>query len=347
MADSGRPLLFHIIYTAGTVRPLLPFVDTLLRWSDCAYCLVANGCGKEEVGLLDERCAVESRLSWRSLPFGRKVEHGQALNYLCTTSNHPYFCFMDSDILATGNFMADLWPVLPSAAGLFSAWPVTIKAEERILPADYPFIGGRHSITADGLCLGGSYFAIYERSALSHALAKAPDGFNRGYWRQLPIRTRQFLRKIGQERLFYDTGRVLNLYLLGMGGELRVQDCASLLHLGSFSIYTGGSDIRQTRPRWLQMARAAGRRVHHRINGQAYRTAILDCVAQDPIQRSVDQRRESLAGYFATLSGLPAKCDTGPSNPTFHNAEIDENVKRATKVLLGLQIDRQATEKPS
>lgn len=344
MPDNSQSLLFHIIYTPGTVRALLPFVDTLLRWSDCAYCLVGNGCADEEMRLLRARCVGEPRLTWRSLPFGRKVEHGQALNLLFAASNQPSFCFMDSDILATGDFMAELRPALPGVAGLFSAWPITIKAEERILADGCGFIGGRHSHTTDGRCLGGSYFAIYERAALSRAFAQAPAGFNRGYWAQLPRRTRRFLRGIGQERRFYDTGRVLNLYLQQQGGVLRVHDCAALLHLGSYSIYAGGGAARRTLPPWLKLARSGGRWVRDLFSGQTYRTAVLCQVAQDPAQRVVDQRRARLADYFTWLAAACAAGAALPEPIVVQDAELDDNVKRAAEILAMLQSQQQAAE---
>ncbi len=343
MPNNARSLLFHIIYTPNTVRTLLPFVETLLRWSDCAYCLVSNGCDDEEMSLLRTRCAGEPRLRWRSLPWPRKVEHGQALNFLFAASNEPSFCFMDSDILATGDFMAELLPAMSGAAGLFSAWPITIKAEERMLSDACSFIGGRHSHTADGRCLGGSYFAIYERAALACALAQAPDGFNRGYWAQLPRRMRQFLRKIGQERRFYDTGRVLNLFLQQQGGALRVHDCAALLHLGSYSIYAGSAQ--RTVPRWRRLAQAVLRRVRNQLNGQTYRDAVLHQVAQDPVQRSVDQRRARLAGYFARLAAALAAGEDLPEPVELQDAELDDNVKRATAILAMAQSQRQEAEK--
>lgn len=330
--DNAFPLMFHIIYTPGTVRGLLPFVDTLLRWSDSAYCLVANGCGADETALLRDRCAGAPRLSWCSLPWPRKVEHGQALNHLFATSDQPYFCFMDSDILATGDFMAELRPVLPGAASLFSAWPITITAAERILPDECRFIGGRHSHTAAGRCLGGSYFAIYERTALAQARRLAPDGFNRGYWAQLPRGARRFLSRIGQERLFYDTGRVLNFYLQSQGGVLRVHECAALLHLGSYSIYTGSA----TRPAprfWRRVLRAASRRLRERLNGQAYRDAVLRQVAQDPIQRRVDQRRALIAGYFGALTRALAAGIALPAPLQGLETEIEEKLARATQTL--------------
>lgn len=335
MPPNASALLFYIIYTPGAVRGLLPFVDTLLHWSDCAYCLVANGCGVAEVALLRDRCAGETRLNWRRLPFDRKVEHGQALNFLVAASDQPYFCFMDSDILATGDFMAELRPALPGAAGLFSAWPITIRAVERILPDDSLFIGGRHSYTAAGLCLGGSYFAIYERAALARALSLSPDGFNRGYWAQLPRQTQRFLREIGQERLFYDTGRVLNLYLQ-KDGELRVRDTMALLHLGSYSIHTGGFPPGPEPPTWLKTLKAAGSRLRDGLNGRSYRAAVLRQVAQDPIQRRVDLRRALLAGHFANLITALAAGIMSSAPMLLQDAEIDDNVSRATEILRGL-----------
>ena len=332
MTASVSQLMFYVIYTPGTVRGLLPFVDTLLRWSDCTFCLVANGCGAEETALLRERCAGAPRLSWRSLPWPRKVVHGQVLNHLFAASDQPYFCFMDSDILATDDFMAELRPALPGAAGLFSAWPITITAAERILPEDGRSISGRHSHTATGLCLGGSYCAIYEHTALARALRLAPDGFNCGYWAQLPRETQRFLAASGQERLFYDTGRVLNLYLQGHGGVLRVQECAALLHLGSYSIYTGRAP--QPAPRfWRRALRAASRRLRERLNGQSYRDAVLRQVAQEPIQRRVDQRRALLAGYFGNLTRALAAGTALPAPPQGLETEIEEKLAHATQTL--------------
>lgn len=343
MPDAS-PLLFHVIYTPGTVRALLPFVGTLLRWSECAFCLVSNGCHDEEMSLLRARCAGESQLTWRTLPFARKVEHGQALNFLFAAAEQPYFCFMDSDILATGDFMAELRPSLPRAAALFSAWPVTIKPGERILPDECRFIGGRHSETATGLCLGGSYFAIYERTALYRAFVQAPDGFNRGYWAQLPRRTRRFLRGIGQERLFYDTGRVLNFYIQSRGGELRVRDCASLLHLGSYSIYAGGGVTQRMMPPWLKMGRSVGRWVRNHLDGQAYRTAVLRRVAQDPIQRVVDQRRAQLSRYFATLVASLAAGGKPPVLPEALDGEIAVDAEKLVDALETLHGMRRSGE---
>ena len=337
MPDNARPLQFHIIYTPGTVRGLLPFVDTLLRWSACAYCLVSNGCDDAETRLLHARCAGEPRLSWRALPWPRKVEHGQALNWLYAASEQPVFCFMDSDILATGDFMAELRPALSGAAGLFSAWPITIKAAERILPDDCRFIGGRHSHTAAGLCLGGSYFAIYERAALARALAAAPDGFNRGYWAQLPRETRRVLREIGQQRLFYDTGRVLNLYLQSQGDRLCVHDTPALLHLGSYSIYAGGGGRRSAQPHWLKPAKAVARAIRDRLNGQTYRTVILKQVERDPIQQQVNERRQVLATYFTRLTTALTAGEPLPVRPRMGDPELDRAMDRATRALLTLQ----------
>ena len=185
-----------------------------------------------------------------------------------------------------------------------------------------------------GRCLGGSYLAIYEHAALARALAEAPDGFNRGYWAQLPRRTRQFLRGIGQERLFYDTGRVLNLYLQSQGGELRVQDTIALLHLGSYSIYAGGHAARRSSPLWVRIAKAALRRISDQLNGQAYRAAVLHQVAQDPIQRVVNQRRRQIAAYFASLTAALAAGAALPEPVELQDEELDDNVTRATVSLV-------------
>jgi hypothetical protein len=75
-------LVFHIIYVPGTVGYLLPLVPSLLRWSDCAFRLVANGCTEGEVAQLRAFTAGEPRAELLVIPTNRPLAHHDALNYL-------------------------------------------------------------------------------------------------------------------------------------------------------------------------------------------------------------------------------------------------------------------------
>ena len=66
-------LQFNVIYTPGTVRYLTPFIASLLRWSDCRYRLVANGCSDDEVKLLSAVADLDDRLELLVMPEKRMV----------------------------------------------------------------------------------------------------------------------------------------------------------------------------------------------------------------------------------------------------------------------------------
>lgn len=325
-------IVFHIIYVRGTVRALLPFLDTLLHWSECRYCLVANGCDAAELAQLRRRCQGEPRLRLTTLPGPDVLSHGAALNYLYRHTTGDTFCFMDSDILATGDFLAALLPHLPGAAGVFSAWPLYVKASERVLPDDSAYLVGHHSMTPSGVHLGGTYLAIYARAALDAGMAVAPAGFNVGWWADLPAPTQARLQSIGQVRVRYDTGRVLNLHLLQLGYKLHVQQSAALCHLGTYSDPSlreaerraGGARLRRLAGR----VRRAAARLANRVRGR-------QPAAQGERPVSVLKRRKQrIHAYFAAVTRA---LDAGLPPPTplqVGDAEVDPQIVQATTLLI-------------
>ena len=110
--------------------PLLPFALSLLQSPDVRVRLVGNGCTDDEMDLIRALAAGDERLDHHTLPYPRPVEHGVALNDLFQAFPEPHFAFMDSDIIATGDFMQSLGPLSEGQAAASTALPVWLSPEE-------------------------------------------------------------------------------------------------------------------------------------------------------------------------------------------------------------------------
>jgi hypothetical protein len=268
------------------------------------------------------------------------MNHGVALTQLFARSSDPYFCFMDSDILAAGDFMAELQPLLAAAAGVFSAWPLMVRNQEKVLQADHQYIGGHHLATPTGVCLGGTYFAMYHRAALTSAMQYAPDGFGVSYRRQLPWATRSLLKRVAQERLFYDTGRLLNLILIDQGYLLRTLETDRLCHIGSYSMLTHQAShpppaspfsVRKSTSR---VAKHFVRAVKEIINGQSYRRWVNRQLFDVSQKQQKRQLRREVALYFSALLQALTEGTTPPELVVLNDPEFDPRIQRATDLLL-------------
>lgn len=232
-------LCFHIIYTPGSVQPLLFLVHSLLQWSDCTFRLVANGCTEGETQQLAAFCQNNSRLHFIRLPTARMLGHGQALNYLQAVNDADYFCFMDSDIYATGDFVSEFAPHLSAHVGVFSGAPIEQPPEGMVMPDGYPMLDGRFNRTKTGLCLGSTYFAIYNNRQVTMLRRASGVGFEGYHWAKIPASIQQQCQVHQLVYPRYDTARVLNLLFHLQGGEtLFYQPATYLRHLGGLSRLT-------------------------------------------------------------------------------------------------------------
>ena len=111
---------FNIIFTPGTVKYLSLFLWSLLKWSDCSFRLVSNGCLPPERRYLKKLSRQNPRLEFWAIPTQNSKPHGLALNYLHAMTHSKHFCFMDSDIFATGDFIGPLARHQDQYAGIFS-----------------------------------------------------------------------------------------------------------------------------------------------------------------------------------------------------------------------------------
>ncbi len=230
-------LRFYIIYTRGTVRALSFLINSLLQWSDCEFCLVANGCDEAEAEHLQKLRAGSQRLSYLALPSAGIMPHGDALNYLQSHHDGKYFCFMDSDIYANGPFMDDFAPCLSHYAGIFSGAALDHPAAGLRLTPRQRDMAGCFSHTENGLCLGSTYFAIYDQAKLQQTQRAQGFGWEKRRWREIPGLCQQRLIAEGLRYHSYEPGKLTNLWLQWRGEKLLYQPCAALRHLGGVSRY--------------------------------------------------------------------------------------------------------------
>jgi hypothetical protein len=216
-------LHFHIIYTPGTVEYLSFLVWSLVKWSDCSFQLVANGCRAEEKEHLRALCQRSPRLMFLDLPFSKMASHGQALNHLQAATQESHFCFVDSDIFATGDFLASLAPQ-PGGPGITFANILAVyrKAEDE-------------TNWYRGTYMGCSYLAIYDNRILSEFIQSTGLGFDPYAWSQIPTDYQDQLTQMGLEKPGYDTGKLLNLMLLAQGRRFSFLEPSALRHLGGIS----------------------------------------------------------------------------------------------------------------
>jgi len=227
---------FNIIYTPGNVKHLRLFSLSILKWSDCSLRLVSNGCAPEESNMLELLCQKHKRLEFFKLPFDNIIKHGAALSYLQKLEKSDYFCFMDSDILATNNFMDDFIPYIDKYSGIFSGTAIWMKEEMQVMKKSYPRIGGRFNRTTDGLCLGSTFFAIYNNKDLTGLLDDTNITFNKYHgWNKVPDKVHEELIKLGMKAKVYDTGKLINILLESRGARLIFKHTHKLYHIGGLS----------------------------------------------------------------------------------------------------------------
>jgi hypothetical protein len=231
----ANPIEFNIVCIPGAAQYAPLFAHSLHKWSDCSFRLVANGCSPAEIHLLQEFCAKDPRFEFLALPVKTLIPHGQALSYLQSQERSDTFCFMDSDILATGEFLDKLALRLGQYAGVFSGSPVWLKDEEKVIPAAFQEMAGRYSRTDENICLGSSYFAMYDNRVLTRTIQTTGIDLKRYEWADIPPKYQDQLVQMGLRKGGYDTAKLLNLLLVSQGERLFFQESPTLQHVGGIS----------------------------------------------------------------------------------------------------------------
>jgi hypothetical protein len=205
--------------------------------------LVSNGCRPEERDLLKAICNKDTRLEFLDLPTQGVMPHGEALTWLQQLEDAAYFCYMDTDIFARGDFWAEFAPLLGEYDALFSAPPLWCPAHGRRMTPDWRWMCGQHAESSTGLCLGSSFFGIYDNQVLSTFIHETGITFQPYDWGQLPRWVQTELERFGLKMDFYDTGKVLNILLQSRGHKLLFRDTELLCHVGGMAaLLTSGFD---------------------------------------------------------------------------------------------------------
>jgi len=232
-------LQFNIIFTPHTVRYLGPFVHSLLKWSTCDYRIVNNGCGSDEQKLLQELCATSDRLEYLNMSEDEMIQHGIALNWLLERTASPWFCFIDSDILATGPFLEDIAAELENADVFSTGHPLWHSPADIVLPPSFQRLHGIHFATTDDKVLSGTYFAVYRKEVLEEAMQSTGVDLRIYRWDDVPERHHAALRQAGLVKLEYDTGMLLTSLMYAQNVRFAVRDLEQICHLGGFSSRAG------------------------------------------------------------------------------------------------------------
>jgi len=239
-------LNFHITYTGGTVKTTTIFLHSLVKDANVRYTLVANGCSRSERAWLERLCHHYPRLDLKVLPWPDIAAHGVSLNYLLGHSDEDYFSFMDSDIFALGEFIPRLEQNLAGATALFSCMPALAGHDTK--PSEpVTRYHGKLWQTADGVVIGVTYLAVYERAALKECMERFALGFQPYLWAALPLAAQQAIAARGLRGQSYDTGKALNMVLGSEGRALRYCPLPELRHLGNLSWATNATQVASTR----------------------------------------------------------------------------------------------------
>jgi hypothetical protein len=334
-------LRFNIVYTTGTVRYLRLLVFSLLKWSDCSFRLVANACSPEEVRLLQELCRKSSQLEFLALPSKTIMLHSEVLSYLQTLEQSDYFCFMDSDILATGDFVSEMCPYFDHYAGVFSATPIWCSEEEQILPEGFPRMPGHFNRTSDGICIGSTYFAMYDNTALSQLIQSTGIGFRRYRWEEIPSSYQNQVSQAGLKKTHYDTGKLLNVLLVAQGKRLTYVDSPFLQHIGGVSAREAlQRGLRHERNPQSNARRAFARakRFTRRLLGmesaERTGTAVTDAERAEFFRRR--QKRWPTATYFSELFQALFEHQPLPFLPDIGDPQVETRIESVSAKIVAL-----------
>lgn len=333
-------MIFNVVYTPGTTH--LAFLATsLLRWSEISLRLVANHCPEDEQRYLREICRRDSRLEYYALPdAGRMVHHEIALNHLQALTTGDKFCFLDSDIFAAGAFLAHFRRLWDDHAGVFAGAPVWCLAEEQVLPPDGVIMAGEYHRAADGRCLGGTYFAIYDNRALTGFRRAHGFLFERGYWRHLAAQRQHQLETLGLRQDFYDTGKLLNIFLTEQGRPLIFSETDTLHHLGGVSYVplkrTRAAEDRAQKVTALWRAPWRAAPLLYRRTRRAVQRSLRPGVFDKAGKLSFSVRRDLYSFYFSdVLAALHAGTPLPPL-PVCGVTAIEQRIAATTKQLAAL-----------
>jgi hypothetical protein len=330
-------LLFNIIYTPGTVRCLSPFIQSLLDWSDCSYRLIANGCTDDEIALLGAICELDRRLELLVMPEKRMIPHGDMLEYMQEITDSDYYCFMDSDILATGPFMDDFRNDLNSSEVFSSGLPLWGTEKDFTIPAYFDHMHGLHAFSSNGMTIACDYFVIYDNKAFAETLAATGMGMKVIGWDNIPAEHQKALQGLDQKFGDYDTGKVFTLLMAARGARVKFRKSNALKHIGGFAsvgehtgrmLYSRGrmDDFAYSLPRAIGRAAIRLNDIWNALKyGPKYNTR-----RENISLASRNRRRITTARYFYLLLTGLLDDQPVPEVPVLGDAGAERRVREVT-----------------
>ena len=228
-------ITLNVVYVPNTVALLLPFLNTLLVHSSCQYRLVSNACTAEEEAILQEFAVNHDRVRFYSLEATHMLPHHKVLHRLLHVEDGLYFAFLDSDMVADGPFLRQMLTAMEGKDAIFTGLPMWHEVSEHTMPESFKIAGGRFYKTHNGRTLGLSYAAIYRRASLVPFMERTGLDFRRFEWIDVPIKYKTRLEAMGLRKQFYDTAKVINLFMEDDGYALVCAEVPNLIHFGGVS----------------------------------------------------------------------------------------------------------------
>jgi len=244
---------------------------------------------------------------------------------LLDRSEGRWFAILDSDVIASGDFVADLDLPGGGCAGVFTASPVWLMPTLARADRESPFLGGPVNELPDGTPVGATSGAIYDRDALQAATAKLPQGLLNGpAARVLASGMDEELRARGWYFRRFGTARVANLRLLLDGYSLRNVATQHLHHIGGVS----HQDEHRHAPLQKRLRRFADRMLHGErsrlINALVNSRTLLQ-------HRTPEQERQVAIRHLLTRHAVQTMDNLRQGRPTFNPAStglasVDKNL---------------------
>lgn len=297
-------LIFNCIYTHGTVNLLLPMASSLITHNDIKLRLISNGCSKDEILILRNIAANNENILFYNYQFEKIVPHHEVLNHIFELDNDKYFCFLDSDIFCTSNFITSVIDDLNNTAALFSCKPISESPKEPELER----LQGRHFHARKNRLVGGSYFAIYNRSNVKEIIKKTGLKFNRMEWVDIDHDIQSTLVDNALKYSRYDTAKLLNIFLHLNNYKLKYTEYDTVFHIGGLSWNTS-------------------------INGN--KKDLTFNVQNVSLKKAID-KRYTIASYFTDLIEALTYNKELPQLNRIDNLEEQEKIKLTAQKIIDL-----------
>jgi hypothetical protein len=319
---NSASLTFHVVFVPGTVQDLRIFIPSLAAWGGgCRFRLVSNGCSPAEEQQLQHLAALAPCFEFYRLPGRGTWRHGRVLSFLQQRETSRYFAFLDSDIFAAGDFLRDLSARSGPVDALFSCPPVWIDDQLMTVQPGFKLAGGPCFQMADGFCIGGSYFAIYDNRLLDDCMKTYGIDLHPYSWNEIPRALRERLEASGRKLMVYDTTKLVNILMNLDGHSCQHVTTPHLFHVGGVSCLVATRYLTQMIRRGVS---AIMPRFVRRIVAMAgVRNDWRDVVSPDELRfryAEVDRREAVCAYLFKLLRTLERGGVDGPGyrsgNPT-------------------------------